>query len=133
MTSGAAVGVDDDLAAGQPGVAHRSTDDEPTSRVDEHLVVVVGELLGDDGTDHLLDEVGTDLGVAVDAVVVLGRDQDRLQRDGLAVAVLERDLGLAVRAQVGNGPGLANLGEALGHAMRQMDRSGMRTSVSSHA
>ena len=32
----AAVGVDDDLAPGQPGVAHRSAGDEPAGRVDVH-------------------------------------------------------------------------------------------------
>ena len=43
----AAVGVDDDLAAGEAGVAHGAADDEPAGGVDAHLVVVVAELLGD--------------------------------------------------------------------------------------
>ena len=56
----AAVGVDDDLATGEAGVADGTADDEAAGRVDEDLVVVVGELLGDDRADDVLDEVGPD-------------------------------------------------------------------------
>ena len=96
----AAVRVDDDLAAGQAAVAVRAADHEVAGRVDPHVVVVVGELLGDRRPDDLLDQVGADHAVAVDAVLVLGRDQHALERDRLAVLVLVGDLGLAVGAQV---------------------------------
>ena len=43
--------------------------------------------------------------------------------------VLERDLGLAVGSQVGNGAGLANLGELLRHAMGQPDRKRQEVGV----
>ena len=42
--------------------------------------------------------------------------------DGLAVDVVEGDLGLAVGAQVGDGAGLAHLGQALGQAVGDVDR-----------
>ena len=109
------VGVDDDLATGQACVSHRATDDEAAGRVDQDLVVVVGELLGDDRADHVLDQVGPDHRVPVDAVVVLGRDDHGLQAGRLAVLVVEGDLGLAVGAEVRNGAGLADLGVPLGH------------------
>ena len=37
VAGGAAVGVDDDLAAGQAGVAHRAADHELAGRVDEEV------------------------------------------------------------------------------------------------
>ena len=43
MTAHAAVGVDDDLAAGEPGVAVGATDDEAARRVDEDFGVLVDE------------------------------------------------------------------------------------------
>src|SRR6185369_5602750 len=45
---GAAVGVDDDLAAGDAGVTVRSADDEAPGRVDVDLRVLVDELGGND-------------------------------------------------------------------------------------
>ena len=87
-----------------------------------HLVVVVGELFGDDRLDDVLDQIGPDHRVAVDAVVVLGGDEHGLEPNRLAVLVVEGDLGLAVGAEVRDGPGLADLGEALGHAVGDVDR-----------
>ena len=43
VTGHAAVGVDDDLATGEPAVGVRTAELERAGRVDEHLVVVVGE------------------------------------------------------------------------------------------
>src|SRR5690606_8661974 len=39
MAGHAAVGVDDDLAAGQAAVAHRAADDEAAGRIDVHLAL----------------------------------------------------------------------------------------------
>ena len=50
---GAAVGVDDDLAAGDAGVAVRTADDEAAGRVDVDLGVLVHQLGGDDAVDDL--------------------------------------------------------------------------------
>ncbi len=122
MAAHAAVGVDDDLAAGETGVADGTADDEPAGRVDVDLEVVVEELLGNDRPDHVLDQIRADHRVAVDAVVVLGRDQHRPQAHRLAVLVVEGDLGLGVGAQVGHGAGPTDLGVALGHAVRHVDR-----------
>ena len=46
VTGHAAVGVDDDLATGEAAVGVRTAELERAGRVDEHLEVVVGELLG---------------------------------------------------------------------------------------
>ncbi|HVP90663.1 MAG TPA: hypothetical protein VMS75_05535 [Terriglobales bacterium] len=63
MRAAAAVGVDDDLAAGQAGVADRAADLEPAGRVDEVLDALRAEL----GRDDLLDDLGDDAVAAVDA------------------------------------------------------------------
>ena len=47
VTAHAAVGVDDDLAAGEAAVAVRAADDEATGRVDVELGVLVDQLLRD--------------------------------------------------------------------------------------
>ena len=122
MTSHAAVGVDDDLATREAGIAHRTTDHEPTGRVDEDVVVVVGKLFGNHRADHMLDQIGPDHRVAVDAVVVLRGDEHGLEPDGSVALVLEGDLGLGVGSQVRDGAGLADLGVLLGHAVRKVDR-----------
>ena len=75
MAGHAAVGVDDDLAAGEAGVGVRAAELELAGRVDEDLVVVVGELAGTQRRDHVLDEVGLEERLAVDAGRVLGRDE----------------------------------------------------------
>ena len=60
MTAHAAVGIDDDLAAGEAGVAHGSADDEATGGVDVILGVGVEQLRGDDGLDDVLQDLGAE-------------------------------------------------------------------------
>ena len=60
---GAAVRVHDDLAPGEPGVAHRAADHELPGRVavDEVAVLeppLVVQILREDRLDHMLDQVG---------------------------------------------------------------------------
>ena len=122
MTAHTAVGVDDDLATRESGITDGAADDEASGRVDVHVVVVVGELCRDDRLDDVLDEIGTDHAVPIDAVVVLGRDQHGRKTDRNVVLVFKRDLGLAIGAQVRNGARLAHLREAFRHAVRDVDR-----------
>jgi len=115
-----AVRVDDDLAAGQAGVAHRASDDEASGRVDVHDRVARPELMGDHRQDDGLHEVVVQLGGGVG--VVLGRHDDRRHPGRQAVPVLDGDLGLAVGPQPGKLARLAGLGQAAGHAVGQGDR-----------
>ncbi len=55
---------------------------------------------------------------------MLGGDQDLLDRDGLVVHVADRNLGLAIRAQVAQHLGPAHGGQAFGQAVGQVDRHG---------
>ncbi len=116
----AAVGVDDDLAAGQAGVAHRPADDEAAGRVD-----VVGgfdraQLSRNDRPCDGLDHVPADRRLG-DFVVVLGGQDDRPHRHRLAELVLDGDLRLAVGPQVGQRLVLAHLRHLLREPMRQRD------------
>ena len=56
----AAVGVDDDLAAREAGVALRPADDEAAGRVDEELGVLVEQRRRDHRLDDLLEDVLAD-------------------------------------------------------------------------
>ena len=121
MAGHAPVGVHDDLATGQTGVAHRTADNKATGRVDVHLVAVVGELLGDRRTDDLFDQVGSDHRVPVDAVVVLGRHHHRPKTNRRVPLVVKGHLGLGVRSEVGDGSRLADLGVAFSHSVGQVN------------
>ena len=124
MSGGAAVGVDDDLAAGEAGVAVGAADDEVAGRIGEELVGVVGELGRDNRFDDAFEQVDVKLVLEVDARGVLSGDEHGAQSNGPSVLVVERDLRLAIGTQVRNGAVLADLGELLGHTVRQPDRQG---------
>ncbi len=125
MTGHAAVGVDDDLASGEPAVADRPSDHELAGRVDQEVVEqlrAVVEVGGQDRLDDALPQVGLDLALGVDPLGVLGRDQDLLDLDRLIVLVANRNLRLAVRAQVVERPLLADLREPQGEPVGERDR-----------
>ena len=75
----------------------------------------------------MLDQVPLDLGLGIDPLAVLRRDQDALDLDGLLPAVLvdlvpDRDLRLPVRPQIRDDPALANVGEPTCERVRDRDR-----------
>src|SRR5215218_1044005 len=89
----AAVGVDDDLAPGQAGVADRPADHEPARRVHQQRpaqLVRVIQVGRQDRDDHVLPQVVRDQ--LLGALAVLGRDQDALDGHRTAVLVADRDL-----------------------------------------
>ena len=128
MTGHAAVGVDDDLAAGEAGVAHRAADLEPAGRVDEGTEVGRVELgpalgqLGQHRLEDVLPDVGLEQRLERDVGGVLGRQHDGVELDRLVAVVGDGDLGLAVGPQVGQLAALADRGEPLGEAVGQVDR-----------
>ena len=82
MAGSASVGVDDDLAPGQAGVAHRPAGDEPAGGVHQHEIRLLVALRGTQlqrhlGAQHVLDHIGLDL-VDGDVGIVLGGDQQPL-------------------------------------------------------
>jgi len=117
----AAVGVDDDLAAGQAAVAHWAADHEVAGRVDVELSVLVQQLGGqavlDDQLHHAFAQVSHG-----HFGVVLGGEHHRVDAGDLAVLVAAGDLALGVRAQPRQQAGLAGLGLALDQGVGEADR-----------
>ena len=126
MAGHAAVGVDDDLAAGQAGVAHRAADHEPAGRVDQQPVVGGVEVSWPARPAPGRRRARGCRGRAVTP----GRCRRRAgvesttvsSRTGVVAVVLDGDLGLAVGAQVGQRAVLADLGEPARQPVRQRDR-----------
>jgi hypothetical protein len=119
---GAAVGVDDDLAAGEAAVALRAADHEASGRIHEVLDVPGDrDLLRvqhrlDDLLDHRLLDV-----LVLDFRVVLRGQHHGVDLGRLAVHVLHRDLALRVRAQPLELAALAQLRLQLDETMREVD------------
>ena len=123
----AAVGVHQNLAPGQAGVALGPAHHEPTAGVDEVLGFVVQQLRRHDGPDDLLNNILADLGaesVAVGGVIVLAADDHGVNPVGFAVAIFHGDLRLAVGAQVRQSAVLADGGQPLHQAVRQVNGDG---------
>lgn len=124
MPGGASVGVDDDLAAGQPGVALGAADLEAAGRVDDDVDVRRVEIDEvEHRADHVLGDCRGELGER-DARRVLGREDDGLDGPRHDSVVADGHLGLAVRAQERQLAGLPDRGQALGEAVRHPDRDG---------
>ena len=113
------------LRPGQAAVADRPADHEPARRVDEEVLqqlLLVEQVVRQDRQQHMLEQIGLDQRLRVDAVAVLGGDQHLLDLHRPAVEIAHRDLGLAVRTQIRDDLGLAHIGQPLGQLVRQRDR-----------
>ena len=122
VTADAAVGVHDDLTAGQTGVAVRTADDETAGRVDEILGILIQQMGRNDLLYHLLDHVLANLREG-HLRAVLGGNNNRIHTDGLIVLViLYGNLALAVRTEIVEHTVLAYLGQTLCQLVRQRDR-----------
>lgn len=121
----AAVGVDDDLAAGEPGIAHRPAEHELAGRVHQHphrrrVQGFVGQVV-EHGVEHLFPDVGIKRLLQVDIGRVLGGDDHGIQPHRNVVLVGDSDLRLAIRTQVGQHPVLADLGQPPRQSVGQRD------------
>ena len=121
MGSAAAVGIDDDLAAGETAVTLRAADDKAAGGVDEEADIALVELGGDHGQRDLADKILADL-LKRDLRRVLGGDDDRVDAHrAVVLVVLHSDLGLAVRTEIVERAVLAHLGQTARHFMRERD------------
>src|SRR5690606_991045 len=93
-----AVGVDDDLAAGQSGITHRAADLELAGRIDVVFGVFVKEFRGKGRLDHFFENILSDL-LDVDGRR-LGRNNDRIDAKRLAIAVFNGNLRFSIRTKV---------------------------------
>ncbi len=122
MSGHATVGIDDDLAAGEAGIGVGPAQLEHAGGVGQDAEVAGVQLGGEQGSDHVIPEVGEQQGLEIHTRVVLGRDEHGLEGDRPAVLVGDADLGLAVRPQIRQHTHPAHLRQPLGQAMGQPDR-----------
>ena len=120
MAGHAAIGVDDDLAAGQAAVTHGATHHELARGVDVEgdAVVPHPEVL-----EHGLDDLARDLLVQQflrDILDVLAGHHHGVHAHGRDAVVAHAHLRLAVGQQEGHG-GAPHRGQALGNAVREHD------------
>ncbi len=104
------------------GLTYRKSFEPTPRRVVEVAIVAV-----EDRLDDVLEQVRLDQGLRVEAVAVLGRDEDALDLDGaldpvLVDLVAHGDLRLPVRAQVRQHVRLADLREPPRELVREHDR-----------
>ena len=123
MAGISAVGIDDDFAAGQAGIAHRAADGEAAGRIDQESGILVHQLGRNGFADHLINDGGGKRLMA-DFGRVLGRNDDRIDANGLVPVVLDRHLTLSVRAQPRQFLTPARLRKAARDAVRQRDGHG---------
>src|SRR5579859_4845275 len=121
VPSHSAVGVHDDFASGQPGIAHRAANYKPSGRIDVVLGVGIEQMRGNGRLDHVLQNVGAQ-GLVVHGFGVLRGYDDRIHALWLVVCVVfNRYLGFAVRPQVGKHSIFADLRKALREPVGERD------------
>ncbi len=98
MAAHAAVGIDDDLAAGQTAVSHRTADNKTASRIDEITGIGIQQFGRNYFFDNLFQDAFFDLLVG-HVGSVLGRDNNRIDTDRLVVDILNRNLGFGIGTQ----------------------------------
>src|SRR4029078_11099211 len=115
-----AIGVDDDLAPGEPGVAVGAANDETPGGIHVEFGVAADTAL----RHHLVDEAAHDLlhPLLAHIFAVLGRYHDRVGAHRLAVLISERDLAFGVRARRGLPAGVPRLGHLMQDAVGVINR-----------
>lgn len=112
MRAGIAVGIDADLAPGEPRYRLQSADGELSCGVDQYLEAFVAQVFG----DHLLHDMPADrlsVGRRIDVVGGLGRENDLFHSDRNLVGIAHRDLAFRIGTQPRevSGPAHRGVGE----------------------
>src|SRR5580704_13724488 len=98
MPSHAAIGIDNDFSARQPGISMRSADYEPAGGIDVELRGGVHQVGGDHGVDDVLLYLGAKL-LSRNLVIMLGGDHHGLNALGLVTRVFHANLALSIGPQ----------------------------------
>ena len=98
VTAHSAVGVDDDLAAGQATVTLRPPGDETSGGVDKDLCLTIHQFHGNYGLNDVAANPGMDVFVGHGIAVLRGND-DRVDSTRREPVVLYRYLGFPIRTQ----------------------------------
>ncbi len=125
MPSHAAIGIHDDLASGQAGIAHRTADNKTTGWVDINLGVLIHQFRRNDSLDHVFQNVRLNAIVAdffvIQLVGVLAADNDSVDANRLAVVIFHGYLALAIGVHPGQGAILADFRHAAGQLVGVVD------------
>ena len=116
----AAIGIHDDLAAGQTGISVGSADHEAAGRIHVELFLRAHPAFGqhvDHVWPHDLPHV-----VLIEVAAVLGRDDDRGGAHRLAVLVGQGDLTLGIRAEARLGTRVPRFGKGFQDVVAQVNR-----------
>ena len=123
MRGRAAIGIHNNLAPGQPGIAIGTADHEFARRIDPPLGVcgdpAIGQNFANIGFDDSADVIA---GLAV--IGVLGGQHDRGHTHRLATFVTHGKLRFRIGAQRGFDPGFTDFGQTAQDRMGVMDRCG---------
>jgi len=115
------VGIDDNLATGQPAIALRPADHEAPGRVHQIIDLALDQFLGQHGLDDLFYRRFADL-FQRHFWRVLGGQHHGVDSVRLAIHIFDGDLRLRIGAQPGQSAIVAQLRLAFDHAVRQIDR-----------
>src|SRR5580693_3072147 len=122
MPPHATVGVHNNLAAGQPGIAHGPANDKPTRGIDVIFRVFVEQMSGNRGLNHVPENVAAEFVVA-NRLRVLRRNYDGIDTHRLVMRIIfNRNLRLPVRPQIRKLAMLANLGQPHSELVRKRNR-----------
>ena len=128
MRAGAAVGVDDDLAAGETRVALRTADHEAAGRVDQELGFRSDPFSRkhrlDDAFDHGFRELGLHLVAVAHFRGMLRGKHNGVHRLRTSIHIAHGELALRVRTEEGQRAVLAENGLLLHQAVCVVDRGG---------
>ena len=92
MTSHTAVGVDNNLSSGQPGIAMRAADDKSSGRIDQDFCVTIDQFIRDYFPDDKLFHIFSD-DIERNILAVLCGNHDRLYPDRTPFTIFNGDLG----------------------------------------
>ena len=121
MPSVSAVGIDDDLAPGQPAVAHGAAHHKAAGRIDEIPGLIVEQLRRHDRPDHVLQKVAANL-FQRGLRVVLSGNHDGIDPNRPVAVVFHRHLRFSIRTQIRQRSVFAHGGKLLCKAVRERDR-----------
>src|ERR1044072_6546142 len=122
MAAMAAIGVDDDLAARQPGVTHRTSDYEAAGGIDMmfHACRII-ETFGHYGLDDFIDDVTLDLFVR-HVRAVLCRDDDGIDAHRFSIPIFHGHLRFSIGSYPGEDILFPDLRQSLVDPMGEYDR-----------
>ena len=136
MRGRAAIGVDDDLAAGQAAIAVRAADHKGAGGIDVPDGLVVDPFLGQRLADIGLDDLA-DVGAGLVFMGVLGGEHDLGGFHRLAVRIAQGDLALGVGQQGRLLAGMARIGQQFQDFVaveqrRRHQRRGLAAGIAEH-